>query len=311
MLVAADGSIPLGSLYGLRSPGDSVSDLLHSIILDLIAGLRTPSEGAIIVPPHVRIGCVPVEPVFFGSMTLYENLTYGCGASVAPDLIWKLCAELGLPNFFFSDKGGSKRMSTVSFALSPAERQLVCLVRSIICVPELLIVHDLGHFTPELAALIGRVLYNYVDGVALSRLVKPRKPADDRLRRDDPATPATPAAPTAAGTPDTSTPAFWVTDVSKRTVIWQASDVVLHSAGVEKIVSIYASKVRISSLEGSDLGASKSGRARLASLTPMQASTRIVQGGRLAGRLEPMGSATPASASGIQPDVATPRPIGP
>ena len=117
-------------------------------------------------------------------------------------------------------------MAKVSFVLSAAERQLVCLVRSLICAPEVcerrsnawlacsklgleqssfcqvllllmssrfehrvmrwtfitvqvLIVHDLGHFSAEHAALIGMVLSNYVNGVSLTRLVKPPRPAQE------------------------------------------------------------------------------------------------------------------------------------
>ena len=52
-----------------------------------------------------------------------------------------------------------------------------------------------------------------------------------------------------------SAAAFWVTDVSKRTVLWQASDEVLRSAGVRNIVSVHNSKVRIGSMVNGIVGA--------------------------------------------------------
>lgn len=76
-----------------------------------------------------------------GTQSLLENLTYGSGKAVQESVIWSLCQQLGLPEYFFSAKGGTQEMGKVSFVLSPAQRQLVCLVRSIICAPDVLLVH--------------------------------------------------------------------------------------------------------------------------------------------------------------------------
>lgn len=190
--------------------------------------------------------------------------------------------------------------------------------------PELLVVHDLGHFSPELAEHVGTVLKNYVDGVALARLGKARMagadahersmhgkgdtssaaaasssaaaasasspaalstgskgkaPVSKKNKRVAPQLPPlhgaatehmdeaeSPRRMTSAAAPavrppgiglaseDTSgppasspsrsshhhekRPALWVTDVSKRTVVWQASEHVLRAAGVPKVVHV-------------------------------------------------------------------------
>ena len=80
--------------------GDNpVVAMQHSMLLDLLSGVRTAQHGAIIVPSHVRVGSVPREPIFMGSLTLVENMTYGCGARARKDDIWRLCRQLGLPEY--------------------------------------------------------------------------------------------------------------------------------------------------------------------------------------------------------------------
>ena len=80
--LSVEGHAPLGELLGMRSKSatggnetDSLNAFQSSILLDLIVGLRSPQEGAVILPPHLRFGSVPTEPVFMLEKTLLENLT--------------------------------------------------------------------------------------------------------------------------------------------------------------------------------------------------------------------------------------------
>ena len=64
---ACDGCAPLGELIGLRMGSDgNGTSLRHRILCDLIGGMRVPLDGAVVLPPHVRVGTVPLEPLFIG-----------------------------------------------------------------------------------------------------------------------------------------------------------------------------------------------------------------------------------------------------
>ena len=94
----------------------------------------------------------------------------GCGNRHTEETIWLLCIRLGLPEYFFCSRGGSTPMAHITLVLSPLERQLVSLARSLLTYPEVLLVHDQGFLPADAAAKIGLVLQNYADGLALTRL---------------------------------------------------------------------------------------------------------------------------------------------
>ena len=114
-----DSRLPLYELIGMRAHDPTIAEhatvnLQHRTTLDLISGLRIPTDGAIMVPPFLRVGVVPSEPGFIGSATLLENLRYGCGKLMPESTVWKLCRVLGLPQFFFSTRGGAQNEHSYS-----------------------------------------------------------------------------------------------------------------------------------------------------------------------------------------------------
>jgi len=174
--VTLEGQLPVGRLHGLGSPWghDAAAqqlELEHGLILDLISGARTPLDGCVIVAPSLTVGVVPRVPLFIRSFSLLENLRYGCrNAAVKPpeDVIWHVCHALGLPRHLFNSHGGSMPMGLIE--LSPSERQLMSIARSLLAQPDVLLVHNLGQLEPRVARRLGTVFSMYVEGCALGRL---------------------------------------------------------------------------------------------------------------------------------------------
>ena len=95
------------------------------------------------------------EPIFLSSMTLRENILYGCDKPVTDSVIWHLCQTLGRPRHIFNPQVGSMPMGGVS--LAPIERQLLSVVRTLITQPDVLVVHDLGALEPSVALRLGNI----------------------------------------------------------------------------------------------------------------------------------------------------------
>ena len=168
-----EGQLATGALSGLRSPfGDDPASqqlkLEHRVIIDLLAGARVPSDGCVVYAPHLTVGLVTNEPIFLGGMSLRENIMYGCERPVADAVLWHLCNTLGLPRHLFNPHGGAMGMGGVS--LTPIERQLLSVARTLITQPDVLIVHDMGALEPSVALRLGNVFKRYVKGYTLTRL---------------------------------------------------------------------------------------------------------------------------------------------
>jgi hypothetical protein len=101
-------------------------------------------------------------------MSLRENILYGCDKPVADSVVWHLCHTLGLPRHVFNPQGGAMPMGQIQ--LSPIERQLLSVARSLITEPDVLLVHDLGALEPSVAQRLGNIFKRYVKGYALTRL---------------------------------------------------------------------------------------------------------------------------------------------
>ena len=176
--VNLEGKLPTGRLLGLASPKgcDATSlqqELDHRVIIDLMSGARTPTDGAVIIAPHLKVGVVPHTPTFIASRTLLENLKYGCctaNAMPAEATIWHVCLALGLPRHLFNADCGSLSMRVIADSLSSTELQLMSIARSMLGLPDVLLVHNLGEMEPRVAQRVGVIFSMYVRGCALGLL---------------------------------------------------------------------------------------------------------------------------------------------
>ena len=75
-------------------------------------------------------------------------------------------------------------MSQIAHVLSPTQRQLTSLARSLLCAPDVLLIHELGELTAKYSMVIGEVLQNYVAGMAITRLGgKPQPSKKERSQK--------------------------------------------------------------------------------------------------------------------------------
>jgi len=172
-----DAVLPFGSVVGLVSPDPSHTDkasqqiqLQHQAIIDLIRGARTPDKGAVCLPQHLTVGMVPRQSQFVNNQSLLDNLCVGLDIHPPEETVWSLCRALGLPEHIFNAAGGGVPMCYLD--LSPAQRQLVCIARAMLTMPDILLVHDSGVLDPHAAGRVGAVLELYSQGMSLSRLAR-------------------------------------------------------------------------------------------------------------------------------------------
>ena len=178
--ISLAGSLPTGHLYGLNSSATETGELEqdlglhHQLILEMLAGVRCPTGGAVLIPPYMTVGSVAKEPMFFAGMSLLDNLRYGCGDHVSEALVWDLCEIVGVQVDVYKQQGS--QMHDVIGASTITELHLMSLVRRMLCRPDVLVVHNIGALEPTVAARLGLVLSNYARGYSLSRLgTRPRK----------------------------------------------------------------------------------------------------------------------------------------
>lgn len=224
-----------------------------------------PTDGAVVIAPHLTVGIVQHTPKFNMDATLLENVLYGTSGRVhVPETtVWHLLKALGLPRYLCNSEGGATPMGAI--ALSQQEQQLLSLARTLICEPDVLIVHNLGYFRSSFSARVGSVLKMYTDGYPLSKLSggKQSDQSDSRWNWwDNSAIEMLRDAENAELQGETGCSVSQVSErwggkderptfpSERRTVIWHAYSEVLNDAGVIRKVHLSRDKVR--KLEPSD-----------------------------------------------------------
>ena len=93
LFLSLDATLPTGVVMGLSSPsGASAAEQIcreHQLIIDLLAGVLIPAEGAVVIAPQLTIGVVPVRPMFSANSTILETLTYGLYHKLPERVIWQ------------------------------------------------------------------------------------------------------------------------------------------------------------------------------------------------------------------------------
>ena len=65
--ISLAGSLPTGHLYGLNSSATETGGLEqdlglhHQLILEMLAGVRCPTGGAVLIPPYMTVGSVALK----------------------------------------------------------------------------------------------------------------------------------------------------------------------------------------------------------------------------------------------------------
>lgn len=223
----AVGSIPIGGLYGYAERRDTEeqqrSSARMSITFDLLAGLRTPTDGAVLLPPHVDVRIVPRDPGIIERGSVFQNLAYGLSLDVdwsADEEFFEnviaLCRRLQMDPSLFGKRTPTIPMMQASMFSNPSERSLVALVRAMLPLPDVLLINDLGRLGDEQALLVHDVLERFVEGHDLAGLI-----ADER--------PPPPERP-------------------PRTVIWVAAPDILVHCGVSRMIDISSDYTSVISL---------------------------------------------------------------
>merc|ERR1719453_346271 len=88
----------------------------HRVVCDLLGGARTPTDGAVVIAPHLTVGIVQHTPKFNMDSTLLENLLYGTSGRVhVPETtVWHLLKALGLPRYLCKSEGGATPMGAIA-----------------------------------------------------------------------------------------------------------------------------------------------------------------------------------------------------
>jgi len=163
----------LGSMYLLKAMGgaDTESKLGEQIVsstlstlLKLCSGQLAPTSGTVHTPGYLRVRFVPQEPLIFGT-TLMKNLV-PTTTTLTDEQIWALAHVLGLSDHLMGQP--DYPLGTGGLGIKLVDRQVVCLMRALLCDPDvLLLCKPAALMKPGHAAKIYRALGQWVDGGGL------------------------------------------------------------------------------------------------------------------------------------------------
>ena len=199
-LMDANGSIPLGCLYGFVQAGAEATpniqqshNTLRMELLMLLFGQHvTPTAGVVLVPPHVRVRVVTRQPAICERDSILQNLTFALPGSMKTEIadddalveqISALCIKLGMRSHLFGmNRIRSPLMQAESMA-SMHEMKLVALVRMILyaCTDtrrrmHVLLIQDLGTLTDAHARAVHSVLVRFAAGHDLAAMIADKEP---------------------------------------------------------------------------------------------------------------------------------------
>ena len=167
-----NGSCKLGDLYGLAHKSHEDLETVHSaVILDLIGGIRVPDKGAVLAPPHSSVLVVPRLAGIIERYSVIANLTVGLEPGAYDEsCVLGLCMKLRMsPHCFNADVAHQPLVKLLPFA-SQTDRSLIALVRSLLHLPSVLLIHDLGFVGTTQMAAITTVLDRFVCGALVNQL---------------------------------------------------------------------------------------------------------------------------------------------
>jgi len=137
-LKGIDLKVGRGEYFVLLGPNGAGKSLL----LELIAGIRRPDEGRIVIggkdvtelPPERRnVGYVPQSYALFPHMTVFENIAFGLKMRKLPlDRVEELAKALGITHLL------NRKPTT----LSGGERQRVAIARALAIEPEIMLLDE-------------------------------------------------------------------------------------------------------------------------------------------------------------------------
>ena len=264
----ASGRIPLGGIYGVELPLDwptappdvQMAGRRMQAVMELFAGLRTPSHGVVLVPPQVTVIASLRNPDMIERATVLENLTFSLRSkpralfeqprseeltvdaqqpgkhepkhgsqgldqrAAALAALSALCLALGMNSDLFSTHALERGLplQQALFQLTAFEREMICFVKAILPMPDVLLIEDLGPLSKEQASRVHRVLERFVAGVDLAGLTDQSYSPPDAVLE----TPVPPAAAEDALGP------------GRRTVVWMTPSEVLDTCGIQQRVCV-------------------------------------------------------------------------
>jgi ABC-type multidrug transport system fused ATPase/permease subunit len=133
-----------GTLVALAGePGSGKSTLMR-----MIGGQLIPDSGDLLIPPHLRVLHISLQPIFFLD-TLYENLRYGVSkkdvVDSKPERVLEICRELKVSDKLYRyldpDESSFSHKAHWGEILSQTQAVLVNLARAFVANPEVLVLH--------------------------------------------------------------------------------------------------------------------------------------------------------------------------